>query len=62
MPGAPSSSTPRESQAKFRDRTVWGLYKGPVRGQYSGKIRFTEKPGVQDEWVGGGINVVLTPG
>ena len=24
-PGTPSSSTPRESKAKFRDRTVWGL-------------------------------------
>ena len=23
--GAPSSGTPRESQEKFRDRTVWGL-------------------------------------
>ena len=61
MPGAPSSSTPRESQAKFRDRTVWGLYKGPVRGQYSGKIRFTENLVYKTSgW--GGINVVLTPG
>ena len=25
MPSASSSGTPRESQAKFRDRTVWGL-------------------------------------
>ena len=25
VPGAPSSGTPRESQAKFRDGTVWGL-------------------------------------
>ena len=25
MPGAPSSGTPRKSQAKFRDGTVWGL-------------------------------------
>ena len=40
--GAPSSGTPRESQAKFRDGTVWA-------GQYSGKIRFIEKPGVEDE-------------
>ena len=29
-PGAPSSGTPRESQAKFRDGTVWVLWKGPV--------------------------------
>ena len=29
-PGAPSSSTPRESQAKFRDGTVWVLWNGPV--------------------------------
>ena len=55
-PGAPSSGTPRESQAKFRDgycrRVLWvpGL-----AGQYSGKIRFIEKPGVQDE---GGRHVV----
>ena len=25
IPGAPSSGTPRESQAKFRDGTMWGL-------------------------------------
>ena len=25
VPGAPSSCTPRESQAKFRGGTVWGL-------------------------------------
>ena len=25
VPGAPSSGTPSESQAKFRDGTVWGL-------------------------------------
>ena len=44
-------------QAKFRDGTVWDLYKGPAgtgacTGQYSGKIRFIEKPWVrrvQDE-------------
>ena len=32
------------------------------RGQYSGKIRFIEKPGVQDEGVAMWLNVVLTPG
>ena len=30
VPGAPTSGTPRESQAKFRDGAVWGLKKGPV--------------------------------
>ena len=50
MPSAPNRGTPRESQAKFRDGTVSGLYKG-LRGQYSWKIRFIEKPGVQDEGV-----------
>ena len=30
VPRAPSSGTSRESQAKFRDGTVWGLYKGPL--------------------------------
>ena len=52
VPGAPSSSTPRESQAKFGDgpcgdcrRVLW--VPGP-RVQYSGKICFVEKPGVQD--------------
>ena len=48
LPDAPSSGMPRESQAMFRDRTVCGLYKGPVGtgpgGQYSGKNRFIEKP------------------
>ena len=29
-PGAPSSGTPRENQAKFRDGTVCVLKKGPV--------------------------------
>ena len=33
---------------------------GP-RGQYSGKIRFIEKSGVQDEGVAMWLNVVLTP-
>ena len=52
-PGASSSSSPRESQTNFRFVTVWGLQKGPVgtgpAGQYSGKICFIEKHGVQDE-------------
>ena len=49
----PSSFAPGDSQAKFRDWTsgdcrivLWIL--GP-RGQYSGKIGFIEKPGVQYE-------------
>ena len=52
VPGAPSSGSLRESQAKFRDgpcgdcrRVLW--IPGP-RVQYSGKIRFVAKPGVQD--------------
>ena len=44
MPGAQ-----KESQAKFRDGTVWGLYKGPLVpgpwGQHWGKIRFIENLG-----------------
>ena len=44
----PQAAYAKKSQAKFRDETVWGLYKGPV-GKYSGKICFIEKPGVQDE-------------
>ena len=53
VPGAPSSGTPRESQAKFRDGAVWDCrrvlcFPGP-RGQYSGTIQIKEKPGVQDE-------------
>ena len=38
MPGAPSSGTPRESQAKFRDGTVWGLWKGPVDTAPAGSV------------------------
>ena len=34
----------------------------PRGGQYLGKIRFIEKPGVQDEGVAMWLNVVLTPG
>ena len=37
------------------------LVPGP-RGQYSEKIRFIEKPGVQDEGVAMWLNVVLTRG
>ena len=55
VPGAPSSGIPRKSQSKVRDRTVWGLYKGPVGNGSArsvfGEIRFVEKPGVQDEGV-----------
>ena len=61
MPVAASSGSPRESQANFRDGTVWGLQNGPVgtgpAGPYSGKIRFIEKPGLQDEGGGGGRHV-----
>ena len=32
------------------------------RGQCSGKIRFIEKPGLQDSGVAMWLNVVLTPG
>ena len=38
MPGAPSRGTPRESQAKFRDGTVSGLYKGPVGTGPAGSV------------------------
>ena len=51
-----SSGTLQENRANFRDnpccdckRFLW--VPGP-RGQYSGKIRFIEKPGVQDEGKG----------
>ena len=52
MLGAPISSTPREGQVKLRDgpcgdcrRVLW--VPGP-RGQYSGKICFIDKAGIQD--------------
>ena len=52
VPGAPSNGMPQERQTQFRDRTVWGLCRGPVstgpRGLFLGKIRFIEKSGVQD--------------
>ena len=66
VPGAPSSGTSRESLA------VFGM--GPcgycrrvllvpcLQGQYSWKICFIEKPGVQDDGVAMWLNVVLTPG
>ena len=42
---------------------MWGLQKGPgPRGQYSGKIHFVEKRGVQEEGVAMLLNVVPTPG
>ena len=46
----PSSGTYRESQVMFRDGYCRRVLCVPdPRGQYSGKIRFIEKPGVQDE-------------
>ena len=36
------------------------LWKPGPRGQYSGKMRFIEKPGVQEEGVAMWLNVVLT--
>ena len=55
VPGAHSSGSPRESQAKFRGGAVWGLKNvlwvpGP-RCQYSGLIRFIGKPGVEEQGV-----------
>ena len=38
MPGAPSSRTSRESQAMFRDGTVWVLKKGPVGTGPAGSV------------------------
>ena len=47
MPGALSNGTPRESQTKFRDGTVWGFYKGFVgtgpRGSVFGEKSFYRK-------------------
>ena len=39
-----------------------GLWVPGPRGQYSGKIRFNEKRGVQVEGVAKLLNIVLTPG
>ena len=54
MPGAPAAVHPGRSRqcsgtgpCGYCRRVLW--VPGP-RGQYSGKIRFIEKPGVQDEW------------
>ena len=59
VPGSPSSGTPRESQVKFRDGTVWVLKKGLVAtgpgGSIFGENSFYREPGVQDE---GGRHVV----
>ena len=38
MSGAPSSGTPLESQAKFRDGTMWVLEKGPVGTGPAGSV------------------------
>ena len=64
VPGARSSGTPRESQAKFRDGTVWGFYKGPVgtavnmRGKFVLSKNLGYRPGEGAMW----LNVVLTSG
>ena len=46
LPGAQSSGTSRESQAKFKDGIVWRLYKGPV-GTGPAKSVFGEKDVLQ---------------
>ena len=38
VPGASSSGTSRESQAIFRDETVWVLKKGPVGTGPAGSV------------------------
>ena len=52
MPGAPSSGMPRERQANSGTGPCGDCRRALVvlgpRGQYSGKIRFIEKPGVHD--------------
>ena len=54
VPSDPSSGTPRESQAKFRDVTVWGLCRrvmwvpGPL-GQYSAIIVLSRNLGYKTE-------------
>ena len=65
MPVAPSSGTPRESQAKFRDGTVWGLQKGPVGtgpagSVFRGNSVYQETRGTRGVVVC--LNVVLSPG
>ena len=68
MPGVPSSGTVRHGRARQSlgtgpcgdcIRVLW--VPGP-QSQYSGKIRFIEKPGIQDDGVALWLNVVLEPG
>ena len=49
VPGAPSSGTSRESQAKFREGTMWGLYKGPVGIEFVGSV-FGETSFYRENW------------
>ena len=58
-PGAPSSVAPQE-KARQRSGTVpCGDCKRVVWDQYSRKIRFIEKSGIQDEGVFMWLNIVL---
>ena len=55
MPGVPSSGAPRErSQARFRDGTVWGLKKGPLRSIFWEILIYRENRGTRR----GGLHVV----
>ena len=47
VPGAPSSGTPRESQAKVRDGTVLGLYKGPLGSVFGESLFYRETWGTR---------------
>ena len=49
MPGALNSGTPRESQAKFRDGTLWGLYKSRVGTGPAGSV-FEENSFYRKTW------------
>ena len=60
--GAPSSGTPRESQAKFRHGTVWVLLPPLPAGSLFGGNSFYRETRVQDEGVAMWLNVVLIPG
>ena len=49
MPGAPSSGAPRESQANFREETMWGLKKGTVDTGPVGSV-FGENSYYRESW------------
>ena len=62
MPGATSSGMPRVSHTKFRDETVWGVWKSLVGTGHAGSVFgenwFYRRTRGTSQWGGGGRHMI----